>query len=177
MGRYKENMEDDLKYTFSNVNDWLRFAEAKSAILIGGCATMCIAIGQSLIKDEVSGLLELYLTLMVIQLLFGLLISLISFVPSLNIIWLFRSGEKSDRDNLLFFEHISKYTPTEYLVTLNPSESSYKFSKMEKYLAQQIVANSVIARKKYILFKAAIWLVVSGLVTPVFAFILWMIKN
>ncbi len=168
---------DDLKYIFTNVNDWLKFAEAKCAALLAGNAAIIIGVGQKLIEGQIKGIWAFYISFSLVLFLIGLLFCLVSFIPSLNMPWLFKLSDPDDKDNLLFFDHISKYTPLNYLSRLKSDSESTKFTKMEVDLSQQIIINSVIARRKYSLFKVAVWFTVSGFISPIFAFLLWLTKK
>lgn len=170
-------MDEQLKYTFSNVNDCLKFAETKCAALLAGSAAVSVGIGQKLAEGQIEGVTLLYAWFVLTQLLFCLLFCLISFVPSLNMPWLFKLSAPGKDDNLLFFEHIAKYSVSGYLLAINSNIKKEKETKFQRDIAQQIVVNSVITRRKFSLFNVAVWFFVSALITPIFAFLLWLVKK
>jgi zinc transporter ZupT len=72
---------------------------------------------------------------------------------------------------LVFYGDICTYDASTYLETLS---SRYGFpldsiGPFEENLAESIVVNSRIAMRKYRLFRAAVWLNIAALVTPVLA--------
>ena len=61
--------------------------------------------------------------------------------------WVFRGA------HLLYFGDIAKYSADEYLNKLLSKEN---FTSIEKYYAEQIIANSIIALKKFRLYMISI---------------------
>jgi len=173
-------LDDKLKDIFTIVNDWLKFAEAKSATLIAANAGLIFGIGRLISVFEIKGILLGYLLLTIVLCSLSLAICLISFIPDLNMPWENKPTGTNESDNLIFFGHIAKYTPSAYLEKLasSLSLSNMEFNGYHKNLSNQIIINSVIANKKYNYFKKSIWLTLAALVSPVVALIvLWMKKN
>lgn len=141
-------MEEILKDIYSNVNEWLRFAETKNAALISfnlvsivGAATI---ITQS--KSSISKPILYYLCDFIILNIFGLSLALYSFWPIAQI--LFNSGNNQDignvpikkikdkffkksedketKNNILYYAHIKKYEPTAPELYLNELYKSCK---------------------------------------------------
>ncbi len=171
-------MEDKLNSAFENVNNWLRYAETKSATLLAANGVMVFGIMRFLTTIENEPLILLvYLAIVIFMLIASMVLLLISFSPSLDIPWLFKlSSPDENTDNLLYFDHVSKYTPKKYLEALACAAEiqDHKSNQLELMLAKQIIANSVIARRKFIIFKIAIWLTISAVITPILA---WVIKD
>lgn len=172
-------MDETLKLIFSLTNDWLKFAENKNAALIATNLVLVFGI-ISLIQDITFGsILIFYLYLSIISFLFGVIISMISFVPILKIkrkVLIQKSLNESD--SLYFYENIAKYNPQLLLELIN--KRSYKkikkFSHNNLDLANQIIINSQIALHKFILFKIAIFFTLLPFVTTVIASIIYFIK-
>lgn len=160
-------MKEQLDRIFTNVNDWLKFAEAKSASLIA--ANGVILFGAlDFTKETVYPMLSesfLYFS----HFLFGmsLLLCLSSFVPSLTLPWTHKKNTTKNDDNLLFFGHIENYTPISYLNKLSKAlgTNNYQISEYDVMLSKQIITNSVIASYKYSIFKKSIWLTLIGFFT------------
>ena len=159
-------MKDHLEYIFSNVNDWLKFAEAKSATLLAANGVMLFGILR-LAKDQELGVFtNIGLFTGCICFSISLVFCLSSFVPSLTMPWVHKKYDKTANDNLLFFGHIENYTPHAYLKALRLScgEQAGSDDKYLEMLAQQVITNSVIASYKYSIFKKSIWLTLIGFV-------------
>ncbi len=173
-------MDDKLKDIFSIVNDWLRFAEAKSATLIAGNAGLIFGISRLISTFQIEGGLLAYLLFSIFLCSVSLVICLFSVMPSLKMPWDKKPTGINELDNLLFYGDIAKYTPVAYLEKLATfiGEENIKLNNYHKNIADQIIVNSVIACKKYAYFKNAIWLTLTALVSPVIALlIVWMKKT
>ena len=171
-------MEKKLNSIFRNTNDWLKFAEAKAAALVALNGIAVFGILELLINDQLSKVIVFYLYGAIAQLILSTLISLASLVPSLEMPWLFKKISPTQSDNLLYFEHIANYSDETFLdaLYLSCNEKAGNYPRYQKMLANQIVTNSVIARRKYKLFKASIWILVSAISTPIGAIILFEVK-
>ncbi|MCB2290822.1 DUF5706 domain-containing protein [Clostridium sp. CS001] len=179
-------MKEDLKATLANINDWLKFAEAKNAILITLNGGMIFAFLSSF-NDKMSFashnvfsynfFLRIYYWEFVIFAILGLVIALISFYPQIkrDIFW-FTVRAKTTTDNLQFFGDIEKYTANEYLELIK-SDSNYSFEKLEKDYANQIVINSRITYRKNKYAQVAVFLTLSAIGTIFMGIIFSLILN
>lgn len=170
-------MEDRLQQVFKNINEWLRYAEAKSATLLAANGVTCFGLIRIFQNADNSHIWLMYYGLFVLVLLItSMIFLLVSFSPSLDIPWLFKRNEPNDSDNLFYFEHAAKYSPLQYLRSLAVASNleKYECTDVERMLAKQIIANSVIARRKYIIFNIAVWLSISAILTPLLA---WWVKG
>ena len=158
-------MKEQLEYTFSLVNEWLKFAEAKSAALLA--TNGAVLFGTSnLVKDiELNVWVMVPLIAACICFFVSLTLCLSSFVPSLNLPLIHKKYEKTNYDNLLFFDHIARHTVAEFLTTVRGAREVDESNDgpYVRMLAEQIVANSTIASYKYRVFNKAIWLALLGL--------------
>ena len=171
-------MDSKLSEIFSNINDWLKFAETKNATLLAGNGVLIFGIIRLIKEGDYSFILVLYVFFVISQLLISFVFCLVSFIPSLEMPWIFKSNTKNDNGNLLYFDDISKYTPISYINDLKKALNIDKedFTSYEKMLVEQIIVNSVIASKKYKLFKISIWFTLSAIVSPIGAFFLYKLK-
>lgn len=173
-----EILDSKLNTIFSNINDWLKFAEGKAAALIAANGALIFGILRQLKDEDCGALITVYAIIVIFQLAVSFILCLVSFIPALKIPWLFKENNTSEADNLFYFQHIANYTPLKYLSVLAKSLDLKKdsFTKYEQMLSAQIIANSVISVRKYKLFKVAIWFTLSAIATPIGAVVLYEIK-
>lgn len=165
-------MDEQLKNIFTNINDWLKFAETKTAALLTGNGILIFGILRTIKDQEISSTQVLILYFVMLLLILSLLTCLISFIPSLKLPWLVTSKKPTENDNLLFFGDAAKYDSKSYLKKLFSSteKPEKSFTAFENYYAEQIIANSIIALKKFRLFTFAIWLTVIAVLTIILTF-------
>lgn len=160
-------MEENLRTIFANVNEWLKFAEAKNAALVAANgAALFGALGLLTGDKPLASWLHLYLIELAVCLLAGLVIAFISFLPEIQIPQA-RARTPRPGENLLFYGDIALHSPDTYL---NALRSLYGFQNdpavpIESHYAEQIVVNSRIAVRKYRRFNNALWMTLAGLVT------------
>lgn len=173
-------MEERLKYIFTNVNDWLKFAEAKNAALVAadgaaGFAALAVLVSS---EDKLKIWVSIYLYLFVFFVLCSAVVALFSIVPQTRILLAKPKEEQSETDNLLFYGDIAKYKPSEYLAALSRRYSiSQTPSNLETDYAQQIIINSQIALNKYFIFRIAVWFAIAAVVNFIPALILFAVFN
>lgn len=165
---------------FQNVNDWLKFAEAKNAVLLafsgaGVTATITLlATAQNLLKSLLIGLLITTSLLCICALICSL-----SFLPKSNLDRLLRSksrtsgnSSRKQTDNFYYFGDLRKYCSTQLLDALNElyfqNNFNPPYNKEWEDLATQITINAEITFLKLKLFTYALWiLIVAILAVPV----------
>jgi hypothetical protein len=159
-------MNKELLEIHSNVKDWLRFAEAKNAMLIAfnGASIYGIANLPFLNKKEDLSFIDGYFSFVILLLVFSTVVCLISFVPRLKFTHL-SIANKNDKENIFFFEYLGGSSPDKILTELTEKGVEDKFSEMDKDLAVQIHSLSNVARKKYSLFTIAVWITVVACAT------------
>jgi len=167
-------MKEQLEKIFANVNDWLKFAETKSASLTAANGVILFGVFRVFKDTSYSVIPEVLIGCGYVLLGISLLLCLSSFVPSLSLPWTHKKSKVKESDNILFFGHIENYTPLSYLNKLSKSleVSKYQASRYEIMLADQIIINSVIASYKYSIFKKSILLTLIGCVALSIASIL-----
>ena len=157
-------MDEKLKFIFTNVNDWLKFAEAKNGVLIA--FNNALVFGLFSILDSTSKPLndlttQIYITCLL--LLIASAISILSFIPQLRepilSLWNIPKAEP-DKDNTLYFGDILKYEKEDYLELIYKENDAdtQSINKYQLQLASQIIINSKIAYFKYELFVFSSWI-------------------
>jgi len=166
---------------FQNVNEWLKFAEAKNGILLafsGAAITATITILST--AQNIPNSLKIGLLLTTILLCICSLISSLSFLPKTNLerlLWLKTKPPKNanyikkDADNFWYFGHLQKYNATELLEGLNKyyfeNKVNLPYKKEHEDIAAQITINAAIAFLKFQVFTYAVYvLIASILVIP-----------
>jgi hypothetical protein len=171
-------MVDRLRVIFANVNDWLKFAEAKNAMLVAIAGAVCFA-ALSLLKDQPSFpiLLLCHLYSLTVFGIAALAVALFSFLPQTKITNQKLNGQTSKNDNLLFYGHIGKYGFSEYLDALYAHYDGGEArtpSKEETDYACQTVINSRITARKFAYFEISLWLMLAGVATPIIGAVLYL---
>ena len=168
-------MESKLSFIFSNINDWLKFAEAKSATLLACNAGLTFGIVRFIASSEIEGFGYLFLALSVVLCIISIALCILSVIPSLEMPWEKKPSGTNENDNLIFFSDIAKYTPLSYLQSLERKLGlkNSDFSGYETDLASQIITNSVIAHSKYKRHQIAIWLTFGAVVSPLIGVIIY----
>lgn len=169
-------MEDQLKFVFQNVNEWLKHAETKCATLLAANGLAIFGLVRLGVAWQEMPTSAFVYGLIAVTLLLASMVSLmVSFSPSLQMPWLFKKNSPDATDNLIFFSHIAKYTPKRYCESLSKSlnKTEDKITDFEIQLANQIIANSVIADRKYAFFRFSIWITISAIISPLGAWLVW----
>ena len=166
------SLEDQLYKIFSNVNDWLKFSEAKNAMIIAfnGASVYGITKTFDLEKVKGSSVLSVYLLIVITLLTFSTICSLISFAPQVRII---KGGWYAPdvASNIFFFEYLKTKTAIGILKEVSRKHDGEEFSNIEKDLAEQIRQNSIIASRKYSYFTISVWISIAAYITVPLALI------
>jgi hypothetical protein len=163
-------MNKELLEIHSNVKDWLKFAEAKNAMLVAFNAASIYGVAKLpfLNKTEIFSFWDVYFSFVIILLVFSTVTCLISFVPRLKFIHLSITNTK-DKENIFFFEHLGGSSPDKILKSLTEKGVKGEFSEIDKDIAIQIHSLANVTRNKYSLFTVAVWITVVACVTPLIA--------
>lgn len=150
-------MEEKLKYIFSNVNDWLKYSEAKNGVLLALNGGIIMGI-FSLLKD-ISILIAPYIKWLILPcFMLSLIILLISFLPIRDKFFKRNfdlSSVKLTELNLFYFGDLKYLTTTIFLKRIYEAYNKdvpNEFPQIERNLANQILNNSTIADRKLTLF-------------------------
>ena len=167
--------------TLSTVNEWVRFLDTKATALLAAAAGLAV-LGATLLKDNANlfqhhGWLWLPALLSIVALVGALGTCLYVIAPTLfpqkaPVSTLFDliqapSVVVGKGDSLLYFEHIARQHKDTYR---EASKALFTDSeKLGEHLAEQIHANSIVARDKahYIgrVVQLIVWAVVLGAIT------------
>ncbi|MDQ7003442.1 MAG: DUF5706 domain-containing protein [Ghiorsea sp.] len=139
-------MDEKLKEIFYNINDWLKYAEAKSATLIAVNGALIFGISDVISSFNTTGFLTSYLVFCLVLCSISLAICLLSVIPSLKMPWDAKPKGVLPTDNIFYFADIAKYTPQTFLKKLAKriNEEHHTFSGYQQDLTQQIIVNSVL---------------------------------
>ena len=150
-------MKDELKYIFANVNEWLKFAEAKHAGLI--VLNSAIIIGVSSSDSKLFENWAVYVSLIALGL--SILLSLLSQFPVTSN-FLVRYKEK-ESPNIYFFGDLAEIKMNDFITEYKKSFSDFDANSADKHLINQILVNAKITSTKFLIFKFCCWLSVFGL--------------
>jgi len=166
-------MKEEIKSIFQNVNDWLKFAEAKHAGLLVLNSGIIFGI-LTVYKDYQNYLPKAILFITILFFVLSILTSIISLFPRTHTS-LFRQ-KKFNNPNLYFAGHLCKLDENDLKTELTEIHSTYVFDKFDEDVLKQIIVNSKIATKKYHLFKFAIIATIIGFIIPAFTILLKIIS-
>ena len=159
---------------FQNVNDWLKFAEAKNGILLAFSGTGFTAILTVLGSNEgLPEFLQIGLLFTALFLSFCTFVCSLSFLPTTNLERFLNLKKTINplKDNFYYFGHLRKYKKEELLIEL---DKHYLNNQFKHYLnnqligsapnypkewldiAQQIIINAQITWIKFKLFTSAL---------------------
>lgn len=156
-------MKEDLRHIFENVNEWLKFAEAKHAGLIvlnSGLVFGILSVYSNFTK-------HLHWSFIILSLLFlgaSIFFTLVSLFPRTYKNTM--PSKKNKTPNLYFNGSIACLSRNEFKSELLKTHPEYTFTALEDNLVDQIILNSKIASAKYTLFKCAIISTTTGLTLP-----------
>lgn len=177
-----DEVSDKLLKIFQIVIDWVKYAEAKNAVLLGFCGAGITAIITYLsTASKILNSLSIALPISLLNLCFCALFCAISFLPRINLehlIWLrgkpsiSRKRVSSNLDNLYYYGHLLKYKDEELLEAFNQlyfvNKINKPYNKEYLDLANQIIINSEIAFLKFKMFTFSLWfLIASILIIPI----------
>lgn len=151
----KGTVHEELKYIFTNVNEWLKFAEAKNGALLAlDCAVIVTLFG---IASNSDGNFVKYLCIPTMMLLFiSVIFCLTSFHPKIAMKEIkLNKSKKEKHPNIYFFGYLCMINAETLLSELTKKVNGKNYSKAggDSDLANQIICNSKIAMNKYSAFK------------------------
>ena len=157
--------EEKLLKVFGNVNDWLKFAEAKNAMLIAfnGASIVGTIRLFDIVTINNSIFLSNYVLFVNICLIFSTVNCLVSFAPRVNIFkGIYSSGKIP---NVLFYEYLKGKSSKEIYQEITGDPDYKKSTTFEKDLAEQIKQNSIIASRKLSHFTISVWITISAYIS------------
>ncbi|MEW6468114.1 MAG: Pycsar system effector family protein [Bacteroidota bacterium] len=157
-------MYDKLKDIFDNVNEWLRFAEAKHGALI--VLNSGVIFGVLSVRKDYPMIPEAVIMVSLACLGLSILFSFVSLFPRSRKRPVDKPRPKNA--NLFFNGHLCLFDTEDLKAELNRSlNTGHLFTPLEENLVEQIIIASGIASTKYILFKRALIATVCAFVVPV----------
>lgn len=169
-----------LKEIFENINNWLKFAEAKNATLIAGNGVIIFGIIKCLKDLADYPYFIYYLCFVIILLSLSFIIALISFIANIKLPkYLFKEIDNKN-NNLLFYGSIQNYNEKSYLEELTKSlgisNSSILENKFCLMYAQQIIINSKITMRKFELFNIGLKITLFAILSPIIYLFFWIMQ-
>ncbi|MGV0938718.1 MULTISPECIES: hypothetical protein [unclassified Empedobacter] len=180
MEESQKNMEERLYKIFANVNDWLKFAEAKNI----GLLTLNLALSIGLI--QLFSAKDCDLNKWVFYLSFGanfisFIIALFSVSPLIGKIernQFFKTpitfisniiDKEIINENIHFYGYLKDFNVADFEEKFlqKISTTDYQFNDFEKELSSQIIYNSIITSYKYQLFKLGCFITLIGVILSV----------
>jgi hypothetical protein len=167
-----------IQFVFENVNNWLRFAEAKNGALIVVNITIAVALIQTL-SGITSGTMTSYIVFCMGLLVLSTLLCIASFFPKIRLPDIVVPTDPTSVDtSVLYFGHIKDVCPDDYLKKLIGAgviETEDASSLYYRDLACQTVVNAKIAHRKYEFFQVATIVTVGAIASPIAALAFWII--
>jgi hypothetical protein len=174
-------LEERLRHTLGLVNEWLRYAEAKNAVLVAANGATIVGVLQTAGSlDQLHLAWRIYLYNLVALAAVALLLGLTSFLPTVDFGRVMPKGAKKAGDNLFFFGAAARFSPEYYLHQYYQSHGTSMPAvapEHEVMYANQIVVNSRITLWKMNRFKAAAWVSACAFLTPPMALIAWWVDR
>lgn len=163
-------MKDELNNILSNVNDWLKFAEAKNAALIAFNSAAIAGIMQAFPVDNSDFLI--FKGIMIFLFSLSICISIYTFLPVLNKTFSYVKFDEAKFDNekeklnCYYFKHHSKINCKQLLTLLHYKTATVNstITNIELDIADQIINNAEIAVSKFKLFSIAAYASFGGVV-------------
>lgn len=168
--------EEKLWPIFENVNQWLKFGEAKNAAMLAGNIAIIFST-PAFVSSYLHYLNNFYYLSFIFLISLSTFISLLSIIPQKNFTWTLKSRNLLEPD-IYFFGHLAtldKFSLIEELgrqCKINSEPLPCDF-----HLAHQIIVNSKITDRKFNMFKTAAWLMTSAFLTPVVGLILYLVLD
>lgn len=165
-------MKDEIKSIFQNVNEWLKFAEAKHAGLLVLNSGVIFGI-LAIYKDYQSCLPKIIILLTLIFFGLSMLLSIVSLFPRTHNV--LSKQKKIKNPNLYFAGHLCKLDVDDFKAELHKIKPTHVFDRFEDDLLNQIIVNATITTRKYHLFKLATVSTIVGFIIPLTTLILKLI--
>lgn len=169
-----QELTDKLYKIFQDINGWLKYAEAKNAILLAFCGTSIAASLTYLsTASNIPKSLHIGFIATVSFLCFCSLVCSLSFLPKINLEYIVWKRSKpnvnnklktNDNDNFYYYGHLLKYKPIELVNAFNRLYFEGKINNIQNKeffdLSNQIIVNSEITYLKFKIFSFALYLLI-----------------
>lgn len=154
-------MKQTLKYIFDRLEEQLKYAETKHSISITLASALTVFSATYLDSSK-----PLVNALSAISIIFSLVSVLYSFIALSAKQIRFGRTHKSQQENLLYFKHIARFSPEDYLkeIALSyPLFKGYKTDQFDLDLSKQVVATAKTISAKFLLFNFALTFLILSL--------------
>lgn len=150
------------------VNDWLKYAEVKNGALL--TINGALIVGAHRMLEWYKGrpeFVDWYAWMTTACLAASMLIGLASFYARTKTFGFDIEKVRGEGGtNALYYGHLADMTRAEVLVRLVDASETASANRYLEDLADQIIINSKIARRKFALFNCALMLTIAGAITP-----------
>lgn len=154
-------MKQTLKYIFDRLEEQLKYAETKHSISITLASALTVFSATYLDSSK-----PLVNALSAISIIFSLVSVLYSFIALSAKHIRFGRTHKSQQENLLYFKHIARFSPEDYLKEISlsyPLFKGYKTDQFDLDLSKQVVATAKTISAKFLLFNFALTFLILSL--------------
>lgn len=154
-------MKQTLKYIFDRLEEQLKYAETKHSISITLASALTVFSATYLDSSK-----PLVNALSAISIIFSLVSVLYSFIALSAKHIRFGRTHKSQQENLLYFKHIARFSPEDYLKEIAKSYPLFKGYKADQFdldLSKQVVATAKTISAKFLLFNFALTFLILSL--------------
>lgn len=154
-------MKQTLKYIFDLLEEQLKYAETKYSISITLASALTVFSATYLDSSK-----PLVNALSAISIIFSLVSVLYSFIALSAKHIRFGRTHKSQQENLLYFKHIARFSPEDYLKEIAQSYPLFKGYKTDQFdldLSRQVVATAKTISAKFLLFNFALTFLILSL--------------
>lgn len=154
-------MKQTLKYIFDRLEEQLKYAETKHSISITLASALTVFSATYLDSSK-----PLVNVLSAISIIFSLVSVLYSFIALSAKHIRFDRTHKSQQENLLYFKHIARFSPEDYLKEISlsyPLFKGYKTDQFDLDLSKQVVATAKTISAKFLLFNFALTFLILSL--------------
>ncbi len=149
----------ELKYIFANINEWLKFAEAKHGGLIVLNAGLIVGILSSYSNIQ-NCIFKPTLLLGIVCFGVSIFLSIISQFPVTQN--LFYNKKSIQNPNLYFFGHLCHLDNLTFIDEFKQGDPTFTPSHFDSNLINQILVNARIAQAKFGFFKFASYITAFG---------------
>ncbi len=169
----------EIEDIFDNTNQWLRFAEAKNAVLVTVCGVAIWAALRLILSPEISGFAQIFLAQLLFFAVAGTSIGLVSFLPITSYSFLMPLGDTAEADNLVFYGHLAKYRKSELRkkILKAAAKKESEFLPLSDMYLEQIIVNSRIALAKFKFFEFGASAMLLGILTPILGLPILLLAN
>jgi len=161
-------MQNELKTILEFIKYKQTLAESKNTLLFAIDSGIIIAIVTLIINNVIPEYFIIISYILILSMIFSIILILTSmWTFSFNLSY--KSGHKSSDASIMHYDNLIHYTPNELLKVIAPDKD--QFSIFETSLAQEIIINAKVTKRKYNIFSINIWFAITSIVITLLLFI------